>query len=74
MERQLIVDYEKTIDEMLAGLTRDNIALAASIAAIPEDIRGYGHVKAKSVQQAMQRQGQLLAQFRAPVATQARAA
>jgi hypothetical protein len=26
------------------------------------------------VQQAMQRQGQLLAQFRAPVATQARAA
>jgi indolepyruvate ferredoxin oxidoreductase len=74
MERRLIVDYEKTIDELLAGLKHDNLELAVSIAAIPEDIRGYGHIKLKSAHGAKQKQEQLLAQFRAPPLAQARAA
>ena len=31
-----------------AGLTRDNLALAIEIASLPETIRGYGHIKARS--------------------------
>jgi len=39
-ERQLVADYEKTLDELLAKLSPDNHALAVQIASIPEDIRG----------------------------------
>jgi indolepyruvate ferredoxin oxidoreductase len=45
MERALITEYENCIDELLPTLNAGNRALAAEIARIPEDIRGYGHVK-----------------------------
>ena len=45
MERQLIVDYRNTIDELLMGLAMSNHSLAVEIARVPEHIRGYGHVK-----------------------------
>jgi Pyruvate/2-oxoacid:ferredoxin oxidoreductase gamma subunit len=45
MERQWIADYSAAVDELIAGLNRDNHALAIDIAAVPEHIRGYGHVK-----------------------------
>ena len=44
-ERKLIADYEAMLDELLAGLTPDNHHLAVGLAAIPEKIRGFGHVK-----------------------------
>ncbi|MDQ2989427.1 MAG: indolepyruvate ferredoxin oxidoreductase family protein, partial [Pseudomonadota bacterium] len=44
-ERQLIADYERTIDGLLAALDSGNVGLAAEIASIPEHIRGYGQVK-----------------------------
>ena len=44
-ERALIVEYRAAIDEVLGTLDATNLALAADIARIPEDIRGYGHVK-----------------------------
>ena len=50
MERALIGEYEQTVETLLAGLTRDNHALAVEIASLPETIRGYGHIKAKSVE------------------------
>jgi indolepyruvate ferredoxin oxidoreductase len=65
-ERQLIADYERTIEELLSRLSRDNHATALSIAAIPEDIRGFGHVKAASLQQAKAKEAELLAAFRSP--------
>ncbi len=49
MERQLIVDYEVKIDEVLATLNAENYAVAVEIAALPEFIRGYGHVKDNNV-------------------------
>ncbi len=49
MERALIEEYEQTVGTLLAGLTRENHALAVEIASLPETIRGYGHIKAKSV-------------------------
>jgi indolepyruvate ferredoxin oxidoreductase len=71
IERQLIVDYGKTIDELLAGLRADNVALAAEIAAVPEGIRGFGHVKEAHLGEAMAKQTGLMQQWRAPVQAQA---
>ncbi|MDN3919665.1 indolepyruvate ferredoxin oxidoreductase family protein [Roseateles violae] len=45
-ERALIGEYKASIEAILAkGLTAERLALAVDIARIPEDIRGYGHVK-----------------------------
>jgi indolepyruvate ferredoxin oxidoreductase len=65
-ERQLIVDYRKTLDELIAGLTHDNHALAVEIASIPEHIRGYGHVKEAHLTKARARWDELMANWRAP--------
>jgi indolepyruvate ferredoxin oxidoreductase len=68
MERDLIAEYEQSVDSLLAGLTRENHALAVEIASLPEAIRGFGHVKAKSVQAARAKQAELLARYgKAPV-------
>ena len=65
MERTLIGEYEKTVDTLLEGLSRDNHALAVEIASLPEHIRGFGHVKAKSVHAARGRQAELMGRYRA---------
>jgi indolepyruvate ferredoxin oxidoreductase len=46
-ERALIADYRACIEELLAGLNAANHAAAVEIARLPEQIRGYGHVKAR---------------------------
>ena len=63
-ERALIGEYRACIEELLAGLTADNLGLAAEIARIPEDIRGYGHVKERHLQAARARWSSLMAQWR----------
>jgi indolepyruvate ferredoxin oxidoreductase len=74
MERRLIADYFATVDRLLAGLTADNVALAAEIASIPEHIRGYGHVKEAHLHKAKAREAELLAKWDAgPVETRAAA-
>jgi indolepyruvate ferredoxin oxidoreductase len=65
MERALIAEYEQTVATLLAGLTRDNHALAVEIASLPEAIRGFGHIKAKSVDAARAKQAELLQRYRA---------
>jgi indolepyruvate ferredoxin oxidoreductase len=68
MERALIVEYEKLVDEILAKLTPQNHATAVELASIPEHIRGYGHVKDAHLTTAKTREAALLAAFRAPTA------
>lgn len=46
-ERALIGEYRACIEELLAGLRPANHAAAVEIARLPEQIRGYGHVKAR---------------------------
>ena len=65
-ERRLITEYEAVLEELLQGLSPDNHALAVEIARIPEQIRGYGHVKARHLQAAKAREAELLAAFRQP--------
>ena len=49
-ERQLIDQYFTTIDQLLENLSADNLILAAQIASLPDEIRGYGHVKARAIE------------------------
>ncbi|MCH2171466.1 indolepyruvate ferredoxin oxidoreductase family protein [Myxococcota bacterium] len=64
LERQLITDYEKNIDELLESLAPDNVELAASIASIPEHIRGFDLVKEQQLEDARSKEAELLAAFR----------
>ncbi|MEN9314969.1 MAG: hypothetical protein RIS35_1362 [Pseudomonadota bacterium] len=64
-ERALIDEYEATIGAVLGSLQAGNLALAVEIASLPERIRGFGHVKEKSVVAARERQAHLLEQLRA---------
>jgi len=64
-ERALIVAYEARIDALLKDLNTENHALAVSIAAVPEKIRGYGHVKEATMREASARWEALDAQWRA---------
>lgn len=65
-ERRLIVEYEAMIGEILTGLRADNLSLATRLAAIPEMISGYGHVKARHLEEAMTLRDQLLGEWRHP--------
>ena len=64
-ERQLVRDYEALLDELIARLAPDNHHLAVGLAAIPEKIRGFGHVKIRHLQAAKADEAALLDQFRA---------
>ena len=64
-ERALIGEYRACIDELLAGLSADKLTLAAEIARIPEEIRGYGHVKERHLKAARPKWESLMAQWRA---------
>ncbi|MCD6665463.1 MAG: indolepyruvate ferredoxin oxidoreductase family protein [Hydrogenophaga sp.] len=68
MERALIAQYREDIERILAGLNADNHALALEIARLPEQIRGFGHVKERHFKAAQSRREQLLAQWPHPVA------
>ncbi len=64
-ERQLIKDYEATVARVLGKLSVANLDLAAEIAAMPEHIRGYGHVKERHITEAKVREAELLAAYEA---------
>ena len=49
-------------------LSNDNVAQAVAIASIPEDIRGYGHVKERHLKAAKEKEAALIAAFNAPAA------
>jgi indolepyruvate ferredoxin oxidoreductase len=63
-ERQLVRDYETMLEEVFASLTPDNHHVAVGLAAIPEKIRGFGHVKMRHLQAAKADESALLQQFR----------
>ncbi len=63
-ERALIGEYEQLVDEILARLSADNQAVALELASIPEEIRGYGHVKERHLTAARAKWAALLARLR----------
>ena len=62
-ERQRIEDYVQEPDDICAVLNPANHAAAVTLASVPDEIRGYGHVKEKSVAEAKVLRQQRLASF-----------
>jgi len=64
MERQLAADYLALADEFSRTLDAGNRDVALELANVPDAIRGYGHVKEKSVELARVRQAGLWERYR----------
>jgi indolepyruvate ferredoxin oxidoreductase len=71
MERALPVEYKQLIAKLLPQLNKDNLAQLVAIASIPEDIRGYGHVKERHFHAAKEKEATLVAEFNNPSSQQA---
>jgi indolepyruvate ferredoxin oxidoreductase len=73
MERELVREYERSVEELVKGLSAQNHALAVQIASLPEDMRGFGYIKKRNVEAARRKRDELRARF-AAAAAPARAA
>ncbi|AHG63318.1 indolepyruvate ferredoxin oxidoreductase family protein [Advenella mimigardefordensis] len=63
-ERALIDEYFALLDEINQSLSDTNYDAAVALARLPDDIRGYGHVKEANMQKAAARRVQLLEAYR----------
>jgi indolepyruvate ferredoxin oxidoreductase len=64
-ERALIVEYRASVEQVLTGLDAESHALAVEIARIPEQIKGFGHVKERNLAAARTQWARLTAQWKA---------
>jgi indolepyruvate ferredoxin oxidoreductase len=64
-ERALIARYESTVTELLKTLAATNRTQAVEIARLPEDIRGFGHVKLRHLKAVEPRWDALMQRWRA---------
>ncbi|PKO54320.1 MAG: indolepyruvate ferredoxin oxidoreductase, partial [Betaproteobacteria bacterium HGW-Betaproteobacteria-21] len=64
LDRELIADYERVVEEILGDLTLSNFEAAVELAALPDQIRGFGHIRERYLANARKRQAVLLEAFR----------
>ena len=64
-ERRLIEEYRETVGEILDRLGPGTHETAVDLASVPESIKGFGHVKARSVEAAERRAARLRDELRA---------
>ena len=69
-ERQMIEEYIRQLDDICASLSPLNHAAAVALASVPDEIRGYGHVKEKSIADAKDLRSKRESAFRNPPAAQ----
>lgn len=60
MERALIGEYQRRVEELLPLLDTDRLKLATEVVALPLAMRGFGHVKQANVALARAREAELL--------------
>ena len=65
-ERQLIAEYIALVDEFCATLDLERLPVALQLASLPDDIRGFGHVKERNIQAAAKKKARLLDDYRTP--------
>ncbi|GAA0784014.1 indolepyruvate ferredoxin oxidoreductase family protein [Marinobacterium sediminicola] len=65
-ERALIIEYRKRIEKLIVNLSTDNLQTAIAIAAVPQQIKGFGHVKERNLAQAKERWAMLEERFDNP--------
>jgi indolepyruvate ferredoxin oxidoreductase len=64
LERRLIGEYETLLSEIAQRLTPERHALAVELTSLPQQMRGFGHVKETNVAVAKAREAELVAAFR----------
>jgi indolepyruvate ferredoxin oxidoreductase len=64
-ERALVGEYKASVEELLHSLKPDNLAAALDVARMPEQIRGFGHVKERNLKATRVAWDQAMARFRA---------
>jgi indolepyruvate ferredoxin oxidoreductase len=74
LERQMIADYEKLLDEIAERLSPQTHRTAVALASLPLDIKGFGHIKERNYKAAKAKETTLLAELRNPTPTALRAA
>lgn len=62
-ERALIARYESRIIELSRRLSPETLLIATEIAALADEIRGYGPVKAEAMARAARKEAELIARF-----------
>jgi indolepyruvate ferredoxin oxidoreductase len=65
-ECQMVDDYIKELDAICAALNSVNHTAAVALASVPDEIRGYGHVKEKAIADAKLLHAQRWEEFRNP--------
>jgi indolepyruvate ferredoxin oxidoreductase len=60
LERALITDYERDIDQVLDQINPQNLEIAVEIASLPMEMRGFGHVKRENIEKVKRRRETLL--------------
>lgn len=65
-ERRLVQAYEMLVEELSGQLNSSNYRRAVELAELPEQIRGFGHVKMRAIDVYKTKQSDLLEQFRHP--------
>jgi indolepyruvate ferredoxin oxidoreductase len=66
LERQMIADYEADLDEIERRLTPEAHRAGVALAALPEEVKGFGHVKHRNYEAAMKKREVLLGMLRDP--------
>ncbi|AET93910.1 indolepyruvate ferredoxin oxidoreductase (plasmid) [Burkholderia sp. YI23] len=66
-ERAMIADYIALVDEFCATLDADRFDTALQLARLPDEIRGFGHVKARNMAAVASKRERLIGRYRAPV-------
>jgi len=63
MERAAIEAFRARVEELLPALSADNLAAAVQVARMPQQMRGYGHVKIANAALAKAREAEWLHRF-----------
>jgi len=74
LERQMIDDYERLLDEIAERLSPATHHTAIALASLPLEIKGFGHIKERNYKAAKDREATLLAELRNPSPTLLKAA
>ncbi len=64
----MIEDYRELVGQLIAGLSVENHGTAVECATLPDQVRGYGPVKAASIVEYRNQRAALLHRFLNPAA------
>jgi indolepyruvate ferredoxin oxidoreductase len=67
LERELADDYERLVRRVAGTLTRERVPEARTLAALPESMNGFAHVKLRNIARAKSRERTLCARLELPL-------